>query len=70
MKLLMIVAWQACLKMTDVDLELLTDPDMTSFIEQGHCGGISIISTRYGKAKNPYVPDYDPTREILIVFRC
>ena len=29
------LAWQACLKMTEVDIELLTDPDMYLFIEEG-----------------------------------
>ena len=28
------LAWQACLKMTEVDIELLTDPDMYLFIEE------------------------------------
>ena len=57
------LAWQACLKMTDVELGLLTDPDMYLFIEEGLRGGISMISSRYSKANNPYVPDYDPTQE-------
>ena len=29
------LAWSACLKMTDVELELLTDPDMYLFVEEG-----------------------------------
>ncbi|CAB4039210.1 Gastrula zinc finger, partial [Paramuricea clavata] len=57
------LAWQACLKMTGVELELLTNPDMYLFIEEGLRGGISMISNRFSKANNPYVPDYDPKQE-------
>ncbi|KAK3730598.1 hypothetical protein QZH41_006676 [Actinostola sp. cb2023] len=57
------LAWSACLKMTQVELELLTDPDMYLFVEEGLRGGISMISNRYSKANNPYVPDYDPTQD-------
>ena len=60
-------AWQACLKMTEVELELLTDPDMYLFIEEGLRGRISMISNRFSKANNPYVPDYDPTQENFCV---
>ena len=56
-------AWQACLKMTEVELELLTDPDMYLFIEEGLRGGTSMISNRFSEANNPYVPDYDSTQE-------
>ena len=61
------LAWQACLKMTDVELELLTDPDMYLFIEEGLRGGISMISNRFSKANNPYVPDYNPKQETSYV---
>ena len=44
--------------MTGVNLELLTDPDMHLFIERGLRGGIS----RYAKANNPYVDDYNPNQ--------
>ena len=49
--------------MTEVELELLTDPDMYLFIEEGLRGGISMISNRFSKANNPYIPDYDPDQE-------
>ena len=49
------LAWDACLKLTKVRLELLTDPDMLLMIEKGVRGGISMISTRHGKANNKYM---------------
>ena len=54
------LAWDACLKMTKVLLELLSDYDMLMMVEKGIRGGVSMISTRYGKANNPYMKDYDP----------
>ena len=44
------LAWDATLKITKVELELLRDPDMLIMIENGIRGGISTISTRHGKA--------------------
>ena len=49
------LAWDACLKMTDIDLELLNDPNMLLMSEKGIRGGISIISNRYGEANNKYM---------------
>ena len=49
------LAWDACLKMTDIDLELLSDPDMLLMFEKGIRGGISMISNRFGKANNKYM---------------
>ena len=64
-----ILAWDAALKVTKVKLELLADPDMLLMIEKGIRGGASMISTRYGKANNPYMGDlydlYQPTKYIL-----
>ena len=49
------LAWDACLKVTGVQLELLSDPNMLLMFEKGIRGGISIISNRYGEANNKYL---------------
>ena len=54
------LAWDACLKITKVKLEMIGDYEMLMMIEKGIRGGVSMISTRYGKANNPYMKDYDP----------
>ena len=54
------LAWDAMLKMTGVTLELIDDIDMYLMWEKGIRGGISMISNKYGKANNTYLPDYDP----------
>ena len=56
------LAWDAMLKMTGVNIELLTDVDKLLMIEKGIRGGISIISNRYGEANNKYMKDYNKTR--------
>ena len=56
------LAWDACLKMTRVNLELLHDLDILLMIEKGIRGGVSMISTRYGKANHKYMEEYDPSK--------
>jgi len=53
------LAWDACSKSTEVQLELLSDPDMLLMIEQGIRGGVSMISTRYSRANNKYMKDFN-----------
>lgn len=52
-------SWDALLKTTNANLELFDDYDMHLFIENGMRGGISMVSKRYSKANNKYLPDYD-----------
>ena len=57
------LAWNAALKVTKVELELLSDPDMLLMIEKGIRGGVSMISNRYGKCNNRYIGDsYDASK--------
>ena len=57
------LAWQACLKKTDVELELLTDCDMLLMIEEGITGEICHAIQRYAKTNNKYMKDYNKDKE-------
>ena len=57
------LSWDAMLKMTEIELELISDVDMHLFIEKGMRGGISYIAKRHDKANNRYVEYYDHSKE-------
>ena len=61
------LSWDAMLKMTDIELEKISDIDKYLFIEKGLRGGISYIAKRYAKANNKYINDYDPKKRSTFI---
>ena len=57
------LAWQTCLKKTGVKLELLTDNDMFTMIEEGIRGGMCNAVYRHAKANNKYMKNYNKNIE-------
>ena len=57
------LAWQACLKKTNVKLELLTYYDMLLMVEEGIRGGICHSTHRYAKENNKYMENYNKNEE-------
>ena len=57
------LAWQACLKKTNIELELLTDYDMLLMVEEGIRSGICHSIHRYAKANNKYMKNYNKDEE-------
>lgn len=49
------LSWDACLKMTGISLDLITDPTMMSFYEKSVKGGYSCISHRLARANHENV---------------
>ena len=48
------LSWDAMLKQTRVQLELITDPEMYRMLANSMLGGICMSSARYSKANNKY----------------
>ena len=61
------LAWQACLKKTNIELELLTDYDMILMVEEGIRGGICHSVHRYAEANNKYMKNYNNNEELSYI---
>ena len=61
------LSWDAVLKMTGIELELISDIKMHLFIEKGMRGSISYIAKSYSKANNKYMIDYDSNEESIFI---
>ena len=57
------LTWQACLKKTNIKLELLTDYDMLLMVEEGVRGRICNSIHRYARANNKLLKNYDENKE-------
>ena len=57
------LAWDAMLKMTNVQLDLITDIDMENMVQLGMRGGVSTINHRHEKANNRYMKNYEKDKE-------
>ena len=56
------LSWQVALKMTDVELDLLTDTDKHVFIEEGIRAGVANINHRYARANTLGKENYDTSK--------
>ena len=56
-------AWHACLKETEVKLELPADANMLLLVEKSTRGGIYHAAYRSAEANNKYMKDYDLSAE-------
>ena len=63
-------SWDACLRFTDIKLQLIRDPKIHLLFENNIRGGVSSINCRYAKANIPDSPDFNsnlPASHILYI---
>ncbi|CAB4001817.1 Gastrula zinc finger [Paramuricea clavata] len=57
------LSWDAFLKQSGEEIELVSDMDMFQFFEKGMRGGVSHIAHRHSTANNKYMETYDEEAE-------
>jgi hypothetical protein len=57
------LSWDAFLKRSGAEIELVSNMDMFQFFEKGMRGGVSYIAHRYAKANNKYMRTYDKNKQ-------
>ena len=62
------LAWQACLKKTKINLELLTDIDLLLMFEEGIRGGMCQTIQRYAEANNKYLNNYNKNKASYLMY--
>ena len=58
----------AMIKMTKINFELNSDPDMYMFFEKGKRSRIYYVSNRQSKANNKYLKSFNPKQEAKILY--
>ena len=62
------LAKDAMMKVTDLKIELITDPDMYLFFEESKQGGVSSAMKRYSEANNKYMKDDSKKPNVFIEY--
>ena len=57
------LAWKACLKVTNIELDLLRDGEMLLMIESGIRSGLTQVITKFSEANNKYMQNYDRNKD-------
>ena len=61
------LSWDAMLKMTKIELDLISNIAMHLFIKKRMRRGISFIAKRHSKANNKYMECYDSSKETIYI---
>lgn len=55
------MSWEAALKCTEVELDIIKDIEMVNFLDKGLFGGFSAVLENFSRANNDTLKDYGLT---------